>query len=380
MWNLRDMAFVIDLTRLSAAYACRLLAEAGHRVVRVEPASGDDVRRTGPFLRQRLDLEHGAFHQFLNAGKESLTLDVESAAGGEVLRALVRAADCVIVTRPFSRDAAWFHEANPRIAVVEVDDVTNELCAFAQSGLLSLTGHPGKQPVVLGGHAALSVIGLYTAVAASAALMGAELAQEGQYVEVSSEQCLESLVEQALLTYHTTAEVPERRGLLGMITAVSGAFPCADGYWMISVPNDMKNWNQLMDWIDDPVLRSDPSLAEGSKRQQHRDFILGRLSEWSKNLKKEELVVGAQKQRIPASPVATMLDLADDPQLISRRFLQDVDHPLFGKTLFPMGASATTFDVVLSPAPSLGQHTVAILDELDYSQPEIQALFECGVT
>jgi crotonobetainyl-CoA:carnitine CoA-transferase CaiB-like acyl-CoA transferase len=372
------MAMVIDLTRLSAAYAGRLLAEAGHRVVRVEAADGDDVRRAGPFLRQQLDLEHGAYHQFLNAGKQSLTLNTESDTGSAALRALAGMADCVIVTGPFRHDAEWFFEANSRIAVVEIDEVDNELCAYARSGLLSLTGHPGKEPVVLGGHAALSVIGLYTAVAASAAMMSAELSGQGSHVQVSSKQCLETLVEQALLTYHTTGEVPERRGLLGMITAVSGAFPCADGYWMISVPNDLKNWNQLMDWIDDPVLRADPSLAEGGKRQQHRDFILGRLSEWSKHHKKEELVVGAQKRRVPASPVATMLDLADDPQLLSRGFLKPIDHPLFGNILFPFGASAPTFGVELSPAPALGQHSAAILNELGYSPAQIQALVECG--
>jgi CoA:oxalate CoA-transferase len=372
------MAFVVDLTRLSAAYGPRLLAEAGHRIVRVEPAAGDDVRRAAPFLGETYDLEHGVYHQFLNAGKESVILNAETADGSEALGAILRAADCVIVTRPFCRDAGWFLEANPKIALVEVDDVSNELCAYAASGLLSLTGHPGKCPVLLGGHACLPIIGLYTAVAASAAMMCAETEGKGQHVEVSAEQCLESLVEQALLTYHTTGEIPERRGLRGMITAVSGAFPCADGYWMVSVPNDLKNWNQLMDWVDDPVLRADPSLAEGSKRQQQRDFILDRLSAWSKQHKKEDLVVGAQSRRVPASPVATVLDLAHDPQLTARGFLQKMHHPLFGEITFPMGATAHTTGVTLAPAPSLGQHTANVLSKLGYSQADIQALAERG--
>jgi crotonobetainyl-CoA:carnitine CoA-transferase CaiB-like acyl-CoA transferase len=369
------MALVVDLTRLSAAYATRLLAEAGNRVVRVEAASGDNVRRAGPFIRDVLDLEHGACHQFLNAGKESVTFDPTTQDGAEALRELVRRADCAIVSRPFCLDAAWFFDANSALALVEVDDVTNELCAYARSGLLSLTGHPDKTPVLLGGHAPLSVIGLYVAVAASGAML-AEGAS--RHVQVSAEQCLESLVEQAMLTYHTTGEVPERRGLLGMITAVSGAFPCADGYWMVSVPNDLKNWNQLMDWMDDPVLRADPSLAEGGKRQQNRDFILGRLGAWSKNHKKEELVVGAQTRRVPASPVATVLDLANDPQLLERGFLQRMDHPQFGEISFPMGTTARTFGVTLAPAPTLGQHTAAVLGELGYAPPEMQALLESG--
>ncbi len=163
-----------------------------------------------------------------------------------------------------------------------------------------------------------------------------------------------------------------------MITAVSGAFPCADGYWMISVPNDLKNWKQLMEWIDDPELRKNPSLAEGDKRQQNRDFILGRLAKWSSQHKKNDLVAGAQQQRVPASPVATMLELADDPQLIARGFLQKKQHPLFGAIRFPMGATAPMMQTDLACAPTLGQHTAVILGELGYSPAEIDALVASG--
>lgn len=372
------MALIIDLSRLSAAYGPRLLAEAGHRLIRVEPAAGDDVRRTGPFLAHQVDTEHGAYHQFLNAGKESITLNPQSPEGAGILRALVGNADCVIVTQPFAFDANWFLEANPRIAVVEVDDVTNEICAYARSGLLSLTGHPHLTPVLLGGHAVLPVIGLYVAVAAAAALMTVQISGQGQHVVVSSKQCMESLTEQALLAYHTTSEVPERRGYRGAITAVSGAFPCADGYWMISVPNDAKGWTRLMDWVNDPVLLADTSLSEAGGRQAKRDFILDRITEWSRQHKKEKLVVEAQDQHIPASPVATVLELARDPQLTARGFLQPMNHPEFGNILFPVGAIACIDGVTPAPAPRLGQHTASILAELGYSDSETQAFRESG--
>jgi CoA:oxalate CoA-transferase len=371
------MALIIDLTHLSAAYGPRLLAEAGHRVIRIEQACGDDVRRAGPALRQ-LDLEHGALHQFLNAGKESLTLNVDGGDGAAALAALTRKADCVIIGKPFRFDAAWFMSVNPSIAVVDVDDVGNEICAYARSGLMSLTGHPDAPPSLIGGHAAYGVIGLYTAVAASSAMMCAEIAGEGQHAEVSSSQCLASVAEQALLTYHTTGKAPERRGFRGAITAVSGAFPCADGYWMISVPHEPVGWARLMEWVNDPVLMADPLLADESHRQTKRDFILDRLSEWSKQHKKEDLVVEAQRQHVPASPVATVLDLAQDPQLIARGFLKMIEHPEFGAILFPMGATAHTFDVTLSPAPRLGRHNAVILAELGLRDDEAQALLSTG--
>jgi formyl-CoA transferase len=133
-----------------------------------------------------------------------------------------------------------------------------------------------------------------------------------------------------------------------------------------------------MDWVDDPVLRADPSLAEGGKRQQQRDFILDRLSAWSKNHTKEELVVGAQERRVPASPVATVLDLAQDPQLTARGFLARMEHPQFGPITFPMGATACASGVSLAPAPILGQHTAGVLAELGYSPDDIEALMESG--
>jgi crotonobetainyl-CoA:carnitine CoA-transferase CaiB-like acyl-CoA transferase len=371
------MSLIVDLTRMSAAYGPRLLAEVGHRIIRVELPSGDDVRRAGPALKE-VSLEHGAVHQFLNAGKESLTLNLETTEGVDILAALVRVADCAIVTTPFRIAADWFFETNPKISVVEVSDVENEICAYARSGLMSLTGHPGSPPALIGGHAAYAIIGLYTAVAASSALMCGQAAGEGQHVEVSASQCLESVAEQALLTYHTTGKTPERRGFRGAITAVSGAFPCADGYWMISVPHEPVGWARLMEWVNDPVLMADPLLADESHRQTKRDFILDRLSEWSRKHQKEDLVVEAQRQHVPASPVATVLDLAHDPQLRARGFLKEIDHPEFGRIPFPMGATAHTFGVALSAAPRLGQHNAAILEELGLKAHEAQALISAG--
>src|ERR1700751_3874642 len=100
------MSLIIDLTRMSAAYGPRLLAETGHRVIRVERSSGDDVRRAGPALKD-VSLEHGAVHQFLNAGKESLTLNLETTEGVDILAALARIADCVVITTPFRLPADW---------------------------------------------------------------------------------------------------------------------------------------------------------------------------------------------------------------------------------------------------------------------------------
>ena len=372
------MALVVDLTRLTAAYAARLMVEAGHRVIRVEPAVGDDVRRESPFLDDKADLEHGAYHHFLNAGKQSVTINADDIDGREALRALVGIADCVVVSRPFACDALWFSEANPKVIVVEVDDVRNELCAYARSGLLSITGHPGAAPVVLGGHSALSMIGLYVAVAVSAALLGSRISGRGQHVQVSTQQCLEAMGEQSLLTYHTTGNAPDRRGFRGVVTAISGAFECSDGYWMVSIPHEPRGWTKFVEWTNDPELIADKSLLDEGERQLKRDAVLDRVSNWSKQHEKERLVGEAQKRHIPAAPVSTVLDLARDPQLMARGFLKEIDHQILGRIPFPMGATASRNGMVLSAAPKLGEHNAIVLTELGYSPAAIQAMLEAG--
>jgi CoA:oxalate CoA-transferase len=358
------MARILDLTTHAAVYATRLLAEAGHDVIRVEPPEGDALRRLEPFLGDTPDLEHGAYHQLFNAGKRSLALDTASPAGRQTLLALSRTADAVVGTLPLPVDEVQLLQANPRLVLTTVEDEDPELCAYARSGLLSITGHPDAEPALLGGHAVYAATGLYTAVATAAALYAQAISGRGQVVRVSVEQCLESLMEQAMLAYTAHGRGAERRGLRGAVTAVSGAYPCADGYWMISVPATPDGWASFVDWTQDPALLADPSLADEAERSAKQGFILDRLETWASQLPKDELVVEAQRRHIPASPVASPLDLVRDPQLIARGFLREVEHPEFGRLLYPVGAVASMRGTCPSQAPVLGEHTAEILAEL----------------
>jgi crotonobetainyl-CoA:carnitine CoA-transferase CaiB-like acyl-CoA transferase len=372
------MSRVIDLAGHEAIYATRLLAECGHDVVRIEPSQGDDLRRTGPFLGDRIDLEHGAYHQFLNAGKRSMTLNLSTPSARRVFLDLIATSDVLLGSAPLPFEESELFEANPRLVLTQVFDGAPELCAFARSGLLSITGHPDGRPTLLGGHAIYAAIGLYAAVATSAALFVLELTGEGQVVNVSAEECLESLFEQAMVTYATTGQRTERRGYRGAVTAVSGGFPCSDGYAMFSIPHTPEGWTRFMEWVQDPVLMADSSLVEEAERYEKRDFILDRLETWSRRFAKMDTVAEAQRRHIPASPVSTVLDLVDDPQLLARGFLAEIDHPVFGRIRFPRGAMATILEKPAGLAPRLGQHNQEILSELGYSDAEQQALLEMG--
>ena len=372
------MARVIDLAGLAGAYATRLFAEEGHEVIRIESPGGDDLRRLPPFLGEKQDLEHSAYHQFVNAGKKSLALNLDSPAGQKIFLELLSQSDALVSDYVLPFEDRFLFEANPKLVVTKIQDQEPELCAVARSGLMSLTGQPGQAPALLGAHVPSLAVGIYVAVATAAALLTFKKTGKGLLAKVSLREALESFVEQAMVEYSFSGTVTERRGSKGAITAVSGAMPCKNGHWVISQIHRPGRWTKFMDWVQDPELISDPSLAEEENQHKRRDFIMDRLDKWAKRFTKTELVEEAQRRHFPASPVSTPLDLVDDPQLIARGFLKEIDHLEFGRIRFPQGAIATVLGNQLRPAPRLGEHNTEILTQLGYSADDRQTLNAAG--
>jgi crotonobetainyl-CoA:carnitine CoA-transferase CaiB-like acyl-CoA transferase len=358
------MLCVIDLTTLSGAYGARLFAEQGHEVIRVEPPEGDELRRLSPRLGEPSDLESGAFHQFLNAGKKSVTLDLNSPEGQKNFLAMLGHADVLLANIPLPVEESLFLKTNPKLVLTKIVDDAPELCAVARSGLMSLTGHPDKAPVTLGGHIPYMAVATYVAVATAAALLARNLSGRGLTATVSVRDSLKSFVEQAMVEYSFSGTITERRGSKGAITAVSGALPCKDGHWVISQIHRPGRWSKFVEWVQDPELSADPSLAEEANQHKRRDFIMDRLYAWAAQSTKMDLVQQAQQLHFPASPVSTPRDLVNDPQLVARGFLTEVEHRDFGTINFPQGAIASILGNRLSAAPKLGEHNGQILSEL----------------
>jgi CoA:oxalate CoA-transferase len=372
------VARVVDLAGLAGAYSTRLFAEQGHEVIRIESPGGDGLRRLPPFLGEKQDLEHGAYHQFLNAGKKSLALNLDSHAGQEIFLELLSQSDALVADDSLPLEDRLLFQANPKLVVTKIHDQEPELCAVARSGLMSLTGQPGQAPAVLGGRVPTLAVGIYVGVATAAALLTCKKTGKGSLANVSVREALESFVEQAMVEYTFSGTITERRGSKGAITAVSGALPCKDGHWVISQIHRPGRWTKFMDWVQDPELASDPSLAEEENQHKRRDFIMERLDKWATRFTKTDLVEEAQRRHFPASPVSTPLDLVDDPQLIARGFLKELDHLEFGRIRFPQGAIATVLGNQLGPAPKLGEHNNEILTQLGYSAEDRHTLISAG--
>jgi CoA:oxalate CoA-transferase len=355
------MALILDLTSPVGAYGARLLVELGHEVVRVESPEGDTLRRMGPHLNGESDLDSGAFHEFLNAGKLSFAIDLTTADGRARFLRLAAKADAVVASLPLAVDEAALLAANPNLLLVKLDDGPPELCTYASSGLLAITGEPDAMPVVMGGHIPHSAVGLYLVLASAAALFAKQMTGKGQVVEVSAAQALAALAEQVWVEYVSAGELLERRGSRGGITALAGALPCADGHWMVSVPPNPVGWENFVEMVPDPAFKDDHALADEANRRERKDEILDRIAHWSADRQKDEIVTEAQRRHIPAAPVTSPLDLVNDPQLVARNFLQKIDHPRYGRINFPVGAIATIWGGAPAVAPTLGQDNHDIL-------------------
>ena len=372
------MARIIELTDLAGAYAARLFVEQGHDVIRVERQDKNSMRYFPPFLGDSPAGENSAYHHFLNTGKKSLTLNLDSADGRAIFLRLIATADVLIASCGIPFENAKLLSVNSQLVYTKIQDEEPDLCAMARSGLMSLTGQPDQSPMVLGGRLAALATGIYVAVATAAALRAANKTGKGLVATVSLREALETFVEQAMVEYTFSGIVTERRGSKGAITAISGALPCKDGHWVISQIHRPGRWAKFVEWVKDPDLAADASLAQEENQFKKRDFILDRVRRWASHYSKNELVEEAQKRHFPASPVSTTLELIHDPQLTARGFLREIDHRQFGGIMYPQGAVASMRGKELKPAPMLGEHNDEILTGLGYSQADLQTFRATG--
>ena len=257
------MARIIEVTGLAGAYATRLLVEAGHEVIRIDNPNGDELRNLPPFFGGQANIDSSCYHQFLNAGKKRVSLVLDKTPDRELFLRLAKTAAAVVADDPWPIDASQLFQANAKLVYTKIQDGEEpEICALARSGLMSLTGQPDGAPMMLGGHLASLAVGTYVAVAIAAALQLVQQSGKGVSATVSFREALESFVEQAMVEYSFSGVVTERRGSKGAITAVSGAMPCQDGHWVISQINRPGRWLKFVEWVQDPQLAADPSLAE----------------------------------------------------------------------------------------------------------------------
>jgi CoA:oxalate CoA-transferase len=371
---------VVDLTRvLSGPFCTALLADLGADVIKVESPDGDSVRGQGA-MRDGLSWYFANF----NRNKRSIVLDLKTDAGLDVLARLIERADVLVekfrpgVLARMGFDAARLKALRPNLIVCAIngfgtdgpyrDRPAFDFIAQAMSGFMSVNGNANDPPLRSGLPISDLVAGLYAALAITASLRRAHLIGEGQAVEVSLTNGLISLLSYIATNYFATGIIPPRAGNDHPIAAPYGLFATRDGHVALAPPDDAF-FGRLMDTLGAPELKQDPLFRTQTVRVANRTRINAIVGGKLALRTTDHWVTTLNAAGVPCGPVYGIDEVFADPQVQAQQMVLEVEQPGHGVVRmlgFPMKFDQTPCQV-RRPAPSLGQHTAAILAELDQS-------------
>ncbi|HEX6437082.1 MAG TPA: CoA transferase [Candidatus Binatia bacterium] len=367
---------VLDLTRVVAGPYCSMfLGDLGAEVVKVEqPGAGDDTRGWGPPFAGG----ESAYYLCINRNKQSLTLDLKSQRAVELLRQLVKAADVILENfRPGTMERLGLgekelREINPRLIYASLtgfgadgpmsDWPGYDLIVQAWGGLMSITGTPDGEPVKVGVAIIDLVAGLMLGKAITAALFAREKIGVGQRIDTSLLEAEVASLINVGSNYLVGGKVPSRWGNAHPNIVPYQNFQTADGYLVIGVASEVI-WQRFCEAIGQTDLIEDSRFADNSKRVENRSELIALLSQIFLQRRNDAWFKLLTDAEVPCSPVQTVDQVFQAPQVLQRDMLIEVDHPTAGKVRMagiPVKFSVTPATVRLPP-PLLGEHNETIL-------------------
>lgn len=385
---------VLDLTRVLAGPFCTMiLADMGAEVVKVEqPGKGDDTRQFGPPFRDG----ESAYFLSVNRNKKSLTLDIKSAKGKEILGRLIQRSDVLVENfRPGALKKLGFdYEAasaiNPRLIYASVSGFGQtgpwsakpgyDLAIQGLGGIMSITGDADGPPYKVGVSQADLTAGLYAAQGILLALFAREKTGKGQLVDVGMLDCQLAMLSFQAGIYFMTGVTPARKGNQHPTICPYETFKASDRYINIAAGND-KLWQKLCALLGLEKIRDNPDFATNPARVRHRDRLFPIIQ--AEIGKKDSLhwLALFEENGIPSGPILSVEEALAQPQSAAREMVTAVNHRTLGKikqTGIPVKLSETP-GAIVNPPPCLGEHTDAVLESLGYSGVDIQAMRAGGV-
>lgn len=387
---------VLDLTHaLAGPFCSQVLADHGADVIKVEPLEGDFFRRVGPFRTDDKDKHYGGLFQSCNRNKRSISINLKSGAGRELLKRLAADADVLVenyragVLDKMGLGYEALRAINPRLVYTSVrgfGDVVGgespylqwpafDIVAQAMGGWMGITGPDETQPFKVGGGAGDTVPGLFAAFGTLAALWHARATGVGQYVDVSMTDSILAMSELVVsqFSYLGVSPQPAGNGIPGM--SPFGTFRARDGVVAIAAPHDPQ-WAQLCKLMGQEELIEDERFCSEAARETNRVLVIERVDAYTSQFTKQEL-----KEKlggiIPFSPIYTAGDIFADPHFEVRDMLPRVEHPGAAE---PVAVPGVPVKLSQSPggvrrrAPLLGEHTSEVLGALGMSEDEITQL------
>ena len=367
---------VLDLTQaLFGPYCTMLLRDMGAEVIKVErPQGGDMTRGNGPFVRGL-----STYYLSINRGKKSMTLNMDTEEGKELLLKLVTKVDILVenfkpgVMKKLGLSYEVLKKQNPRLIYVAGSGFGQygpyapkpafDVIVQAMGGILSYTGEgPGRPPVRPGASYGDIAAALFLCIATLAALHERSVSGEGQFVDVGMLDSQVTIQENAFVRYLNTGTIPQPLGTRHPVVSPFAAFPTKDGYIAIAPRGGANDqWPLFSSAIGRIDLMDDERFQTGWSRTQNYAVLEPILNEAMKTKTTAEWMKEFEQLGIPCGPVNRVDQVVNDPQIKAREMIQEIDDPKFGK----FKVVNTPFKFSRTPskpqgyAPDLGEHTDA---------------------
>jgi CoA:oxalate CoA-transferase len=370
---------IVDLSRILAGPYCTLLmAELGARVIKVEaPGTGDDARQYGPFKNGK-----STYFASVNRGKESIVLDLKAPGDRDIFERLLDKADAIVENfRPGTMEKLGYgwdtlHPRYPRLIYAAASGFGHtgpyshypsyDMVVQGLGGIMSITGIPDGPLVRVGTSVGDLAGGLYTAIALNAALLHRERTGEATKVDVALFDCQIALLENAVMRYTTTGEIPGPMGARHPSITPFEAFATGDGHIIIAAGNDGL-FVKMAQAIGRPDLAENPLFKTNPLRNQHQPALKAEIEAALSGGTTEHWIAVLEKAGLPCGPVNNVAQAVAHPQVAARNMLIECDDPVTGPLKLagnPIKLSAFADPPTRPPAPDLDADRAAILKEL----------------
>jgi formyl-CoA transferase len=370
---------------IAAPTAGRLLADFGAEVTKVErPGSGDELRRWRLY-----DGDTSMLYRTINRNKKSIVLDLASAPGRRAVVELVRRSDVLLENfRPGTLER-WgigpdvLTHINPDLVVARISAFgqTGPMAhmpgfaaiAEAYGGLRALVGEPDRPPSRVGVSIGDTLAGIYAAFGVVMTLFDRARAPNtapSPVIDVALNEAVLSVTESLIPDYDAFGVQRQRTGARLEGIAPSSAYGCADGTSVVIAGNGDAIFRRLMDVIGRPDLAADPELSDNAGRWRRRDELDEAIGRWVSATTSAAALDRLQQAGVPAGPIYTAADLANDEQLRARAMVQYFDVATGASTIRDVGFPGVVpvLDGVSVPirslGPNLGEHTEEVLSGL----------------
>jgi len=371
---------VLDLADGKGLLCLKLLTDMGADVIRIE----------SPGTKSNSD--------FLNAGKRSISLNLETRRGQQIFKRLIKTADVMVESYPpgfletLGLGYSELSKTNPRLIMASItnfgqsgpyrDYKSCDLVASALGGQMYVCGEPETPPLKPFGNQSYYSASLFAAIGIMLALWNRHTAGKGQHIDISLEACVAVALDHVLVRYFYEGVVSKRQGSLHWNNAFR-SFPCRDGYILLSL---FQQWETLVEWLDSEGVAGDLTDKKWLNREtrlQNLDYIIEVLERWTRSRNVEELVEKGQLMRFPWAEVNSIPRLVNNPQLKERHFFIDTEDPESGKKYkypgVPCKLSRSPWQVSTG-VPELGEHNSEIYQgELGISEADLYLLAKDGI-